>query len=174
MRYCRGVIAMLLMVFAGARAEAAAQQKVQLFSKAVASAAASPDRGMFLKIAKWSTLAGSAAAVGYGIAANRMADREYDEIERACGETPERCARLHDGAYADAQLDARYRDVVRMDDRAKLSLTAGQIGLAASVVLFILDLPRDAGTEDIPYEPGRLRIGPRTDGSLQAGYSLAR
>ena len=151
----------------------AAQRAARVFPEQRASAAA-PQRTAFLKAAKWSTLAGSSAALGYGIIANRSADRDYEAIERMCEETPDRCARSSTGAYIDADLEARYRDVLALDDRAKLALTIGQVGLAATLALFILDLPSEPGTEDIPYEPGRLRIGPRTDGSLQVGYRFSR
>lgn len=172
--YVYGFIVILVIALTGLLAEhAAGQQVVRQFSKE-RPAAQSAERGPFLKIAKWSSLVGSAAALGYGIVANRTADRDFESIERLCDATPERCDRLTDGAYADAEMEARYQDVVRLDDRAKFSLSAGQIGLAASVILFIIDLPRDTQTEDIPYEPRRLHIGPRTDGSLQVGYTLTR
>jgi len=162
-----------LLLTAAMAGNTAAQAAVRVFPQQRAEVQA-PDRGSFLKVAKWSTLLGSGAALGYGIIANRQADRDYEEIERICAATPERCTRLTNGQYADADLEARYRDVVDLDDRAKLSLTAGQVGLAASLVLFILDLPSDPGTEDIPYEPGKLRIGSRADGSFQVGYTLTR
>jgi len=163
------------LVFSSVMADSAAAQYAhqRVFARERVEAQA-PDRGAFLKVAKWTTLMGSAAALGYGIITNREADRDYDAIEKICEETPERCTRLTNGEYADAELEARYQDVVRLDDRAKLSLTAGQVGLAATLVLFILDLPSDPGTEDIPYEPRRLRIGSRADGSLQVGYTLSR
>lgn len=113
------------------------------------------------RIAKWSTLLASTGAVAYGFTQNRTADREYQEIEQLCHDTPETCTVTGDGHYTDAGLEARYQSVVRRDDRAQMALLAGQVGIAASVLLFILDLPENTTPEDIPYDPRPIRFGAR-------------
>lgn len=113
-----------------------------------------------IRVAKWSTLLASTSAAAYGFAQNRTADGDYQEIERLCLATSSSCDRTPGSdAYADVALETRYQAVVRRDDRAQVALLAGQVGLAASMLLFILDLPNGSGPKDIPYEPKPLRVG---------------
>ena len=112
-----------------------------------------------VRIAKWGTLLASAGTLAYGFNQNRLADREYEDIERLCQSSPVACENRPDSdAYADPALESRYQDVVRRDDRARLALLAGQVGLAASVLLFILDLSEGSLPHDIPYDPRPLRV----------------
>lgn len=113
-----------------------------------------------IRVVKWSAALASAGVVAYGFVQNREADREYVEIERLC-QTDENVCATKPGSdeYADPALEARYNDVLQRDERAQVALIAGQIGLAASVLLFILDLPEGSITNDIPYDPRRLRLG---------------
>lgn len=112
-----------------------------------------------LRVAKWSTLTIATAAVVYGFTQNRRADREYADIERVCQDIPNRCIRQADSdAFADQALESRYQTVVRRDQRARVALLAGQLGLAASVVLFVLDLPGSSSPPGIPYNPKPLRL----------------
>jgi hypothetical protein len=116
-----------------------------------------------LRVAKWSSLLASTGAAVYGFAQNRVADREYEDIERFCQNDPAACAtRPGSSEYADPALEARYQSVVQRDDRARIALLAGQVGLAASVLMFILDLPESTTPDDIPYDPRPLRL---TNGS---------
>ena len=110
----------------------------------------------------------------YGVdSENRSADRAYEDIERLCLDTPEACKRrLDNDAYEDAALEARYQDVVKRDDRARFALLAGQVGIAASVLLFILDLPGHPAAEDIPYNPRPLRLGLDRTGAIHVGLRL--
>jgi len=121
-----------------------------------------------LRIAKWSTAALTAAVAGIGVASYMRADERYAALERACVESPEACAaRLPNGAYADARLEAMYQEVLRYDSRARIALIGSQLGLAASVVLFIMDLRDDTTPPNIPYDPRALRIGPSRDGGVE-------
>lgn len=126
-----------------------------------------------VRLAKWSTLFAATGAAVYGFTQNRTADREYEDIERLCEETPTQCAtKPGSSEYADPALESRYQRVVQRDDRAKLALLAGQVGLAASVLLFIMDLPEGSTPDDIPYDPRPLRFGVRAD-QLQLSLHLA-
>jgi hypothetical protein len=112
-----------------------------------------------VRVAKWGALLASAGTLTYGFTQNRAADREYEDIERLCQSTPAACATKPDSdEYADPALETRYQSVVRRDDRARLALLAGQVGLAASVLLFILDLSEGSLPHDIPYDPRPLRV----------------
>src|SRR5690606_20736661 len=126
-----------------------------------------------LGVAKWTTAALTAAVAGIGVAAYMRADDRYAELERACVENPAACAeRLPDGAYADPRLEALYQEVLRYDERARLALISSQVGLAASVVLFLLDLRGDATPPNIPYNPRALRVAPGRDGGIEFGFGV--
>jgi hypothetical protein len=117
-----------------------------------------------IRIVKWTTALASAGTVAYGFAQNRDADREYEEIEVMCKNEIALCAtKPNSDEYADPALEARYNAVLERDERAQRALIAGQIGLAASLLLFILDLPKGTTTNDIPYDPSPLRLGMRAD-----------
>jgi hypothetical protein len=49
----------------------------------------------------------------------------------------------------------------------------GQIGVAASVVLFIIDLRQDSAPENIPYDPRRFEVGRSRDGGLSLRVNVA-
>lgn len=125
-----------------------------------------------LRVSKWATLLASAGAAGYGFSQNRAADRDYEALERECAETPAACATTPGtDMYANAALEARYQRIVERDDNARLALLAGQVGVVASVVMFIMDLPKNSTPEDIPYEPKPLRVGLRS-GRANLTYHL--
>lgn len=125
-----------------------------------------------LKIAKWVTLTASTASIAYGFTQNRSADHEYEDIERLCVDNALACLRSGTtDAFADAALESRYQNVLKRDDRAKTALVLGEIGLVASVVLFILDLPGSSTPESIPYEPKPLRFSVDARG-LKVGVFL--
>lgn len=129
-------------------------------------------RSPVIRVAKWTTLAASAGLLVYGISTNSEADDRYKALENTCIDTPSRCERVPGtGAMVDQDLEREYQDIVALDDRARFSLAAGQIGVLATVALFILDLPRRSGGKDIPYTP-RLRAGPGDDGALRLEYRV--
>jgi hypothetical protein len=128
---------------------------------------------LFVRVGKWVTLAGAAGAAAWGITANHDADRRYEDLERLCQADPDRCRpRTASGAFADTGLEQEYQDILDLDDRAKLALTAAEISVATSVVLFILDLPRHTRGEDIPYHPPRLQVGTDERARLLVSYRL--
>ena len=70
-------------------------------------------RPPIIRYGKWLTLAGAAGAAGWGISANREADRRYEDLERTCLDTPIRCSRQSpNGAFNDAALEGEYQDIV--------------------------------------------------------------
>jgi hypothetical protein len=112
-----------------------------------------------LRVAKWSTLLASTGAAAYGFNQNRVADREYEELEEICFGNPALCEKATGtDRYVDAAMEARYQEIVDRDDRARLALLAGQLGLIASLAMFIFDLPDKSTPEDIPYDPKPLRF----------------
>jgi hypothetical protein len=120
-----------------------------------------------IAVAKWSAVAGAAAAAAYGFIRNAEADDLFRDLEQACQAAPAICAlRGPDGSYADPGLEAIYQDVLTHDRASRYALLASQIGIAAGVALFLLDLRSDERPPDIPYEPRRFDIGPAPDGGL--------
>lgn len=126
-----------------------------------------------LRVSKWATLTVTAAAALYGVAAVSSADDSYEALEEACAAAPDVCRlRRPDGAYADAALEAQYRSVVRQDRRARNALLASQVGVVATVAMFILDLRHARSPADIPYEPRGLELAARPDGGVELRLSL--
>ncbi|HSL69416.1 MAG TPA: hypothetical protein VK864_04200, partial [Longimicrobiales bacterium] len=128
----------------------------------------------FARVGKWATLTGAAGAAVYGYLANRDADSRYEDLETLCLADPERCAdRLPDGSFADPTLEQEYQEILDLDSRARFSLTASQIAMAATIVLFIIDLPRGGTGEDIPYRPPRLQVGNAPGNRVTVTYRLS-
>jgi hypothetical protein len=125
-----------------------------------------------LAVGKWALLGAAAGAATWGVLETRRADDAYEALEARCATDPEACAeRLDSGAYADAELEAAYRDVVRRDRRAGRALLAGELGFVASVVLFVLDLRNARPAEDVPYAPG-LQLNRTGDGGIRLGVRV--
>lgn len=126
-----------------------------------------------LRVAKWSTAAGAAGTALYGFVNNQRADDRFESLEQTCVSEPARCAdRLPNGAYADAALEAEYQEARAIDRRARTALIIGQVGVAASVVLFIVDLRNSDAPADIPYEPRTLDVMPARDGGLSLRLNI--
>jgi hypothetical protein len=126
-----------------------------------------------LRLAKWSALGASGAAAFYGFGNNRRADEAFQGLERQCQADWDRCLdRLSTGAYRDPALEAEYQRVRRLDGRARTALVVGQIGIATSVVLFILDLRNEQPPPNIPFDASRLQLMPARAGGLSLGLSL--
>ena len=129
-----------------------------------------------LRLLKWVAVGGTVVAGAYGYEENRLADSRFGDLDKLCQAQPARCTpRTPSGAYTDPELEARYQEVRRLDRRATVGLVSAEIGVAASVALFLLDL-RHAGHEppNIPYRPPRLEIGPARDGGVRLGVHLQR
>lgn len=127
-----------------------------------------------LRVAKWTTLGAALAAATYGFATSRDADDRHRRLDRLCAADPRRCAeRMPDGSYADAEARGIDQDVQALDNRARLALVAGQVGVAASVVLFIFDLRRRDVPPNVPYVPARVRIGVGRDSGVELRVRLA-
>lgn len=135
-----------------------------------------PARGWSpLRVGKWAALGASAGAAVYGYRQNERADDRYAALERACVADPEACRpRTAGGQYESAELEAQYQEVRRLDRRARRALLVSQVGVAASVVLFIVDLRNARAPDDILYEPRPLEIGPARDGGIELRLTLYR
>jgi hypothetical protein len=112
-----------------------------------------------LRIAKWTALLGAVGSATYGFVRSGEADDGYRALDELCELQTTRCAaRTPSGAYLDAELEARYQRVRSHDRHARMGLIASQVGIAATVVLFLLDLGNDSRPPDIPYVPKGLGL----------------
>lgn len=164
----RGVpIAVALLAALAAPTRAGAQR---IESRFETRALPSPENPV-IEIAKWTTGGLAAAAGVLAFVMQNDAEDRLHELERFCEDSPTVCAQVTpDGAYADPSLEETWQDI-RDDYRdSRLLLLGAHVLAVGSVVLFILDLPRDATPENIPYEPPALRVGVRADGSLEATF----
>jgi hypothetical protein len=116
---------------------------------------------------------GLAAAAGiYGFVESARADDRYNELESLCADNPADCQlRTADGAYQDAEFETLYQIVRRHDRRAHYALITGQVGVATSVVFFLLDLGNVRPPRDIPWVPQDLRVRRTRDG-VSVGFAL--
>jgi hypothetical protein len=175
--------AALLVVLSGSlaplRAQHAPPQHTQhgsellSFERAPALQERTPSPWRPVRIAKWTLTFASAGTALYGFMQNREADDAYGTLEHMCQDNFARCRnRLPGGAYADPSMEAQYQRVRSLDGRARAALIAGQLGVATSVVLFIIDLRNQQGPPNIPYEPERLELAPSGDGGLSLRVRL--
>jgi len=125
-----------------------------------------------LRVAKWGALATAAGAAVYGFVQNHRADDRFNQLEQLCQDQPARCSvRGPGGAYQDPEFEALYREVRSLDRRAHAGLLLGQIGVAASVLFFLLDLDKTRRPPDIPFVPSA-EFGTRDDGSLAITFMV--
>lgn len=113
----------------------------------------------FVRVGKWITLGVAAGGAAYGFSESERADDLYAALERDCQADPDRCRARDGDAYTDADLEARYQDVLRIDRRTRQALFVSQASLLTSAILFIIDLRADKPRPDIPYDP-KLRLSP--------------
>lgn len=131
-----------------------------------------PKHSAILRVSKWTALAATAGAAAYGFTTNRTADSDYAKLEQLCVANRLNCARRTGEAFADADLERRYQDVRTLDGRARTALVGSQVGVAATVVLFVMDLRHNRPARDIPYKPRTIDVVPRQDGGMQIRLSL--
>lgn len=113
-----------------------------------------------MAVAKWGSLLSTAGTAVYGFAASMAADDHYARIEDACAEDVARCRISEtDGRYLDPEIEEWDRQAERLDRRARVGLIASQVGVAASIVLFILDLRDTGAPPNVPYQPSRVQVG---------------
>lgn len=153
-----------------------AQQQTARFDDAATATLAQEDVRPALRamrVAKWSTLVASLAAAGYGLMVHHDANDTFTRLETICEDEPGRCSeRADDGSYADPELEDMYQRVLQRDERARAGLIASQIGLASSVVLFILDLRESDTPPNIIYDPDRFRIVPGRGGGAELRWRV--
>lgn len=119
---------------------------------------------------KWLVLAGAVAATVAGVRAHESGDDTFETLRTFCG-TGAPCLLGSDGRYRDAQAERLYQEVLSHDRAARTWLTTGQVALAGSVVLFILDLRGRGRPENEPFNG--LIVAPGVGGTARVGWRLA-
>lgn len=113
---------------------------------------------------KWGAAALFAGLTSLGVIEHDRANAAFDRLTAFCLNVGP-CGIGPDGRYANPAAESRYQEVVRGDRAARALLLSGQIALAGTAALFILDLMKEHGTPNIPFnglllEPGRqTRLG---------------
>lgn len=153
---------LLALLATGVPGMAESQERMLRFERAASTNAQTREPASLrpLRIAKWSSLAAAAGFATLGFIRSGEADDAFRDLEAACHAVPVRCApRNPDGSFMDAVFEARYQEVLDLDGQARTMLILSQVGVAASVVLFLLDLRNNRPPPDIPYAPTELRVG---------------
>ena len=113
---------------------------------------------------KWGAAALFAGLTSLGVLEHDRANSAFDRLTAFCLNVGP-CGIGPDGRYANPAAESRYQEVVRGDRAARAFLLSGQVALAGTAALFILDLMKEHGTPNIPFsglllEPGRqTRLG---------------
>jgi hypothetical protein len=105
-----------------------------------------------VRVGKWATLVLAAGFTALGAATHDRADRRYQSLLDYC-RLHGPCPLLADGRYGNAGAESIYRGVCSDDRAARAWLAGGQVALVGSAVLFILELNRKRGPENIPFAP---------------------
>jgi hypothetical protein len=114
-----------------------------------------------LRVAKWSVIVAAGSAGIYGFLQNNEADDRFRDLERLCQQQQFRCAaRTVRGEYEDTEFEDLYQQVRRLDGRSHKALLFSQIGVAAGVALFLLDLANSDAPRDIPWVPANVEVEP--------------
>ncbi len=108
----------------------------------------------FAQWAKWGTLASAVGLAAVAIFRNDDANEVFRGLNRFCAAAPDACFLGDDGRYVDASAEILYDETLRIDRQARAWMVAGQVVLAASGVLFLVDLVTgDDGPRNIPFAP---------------------
>jgi hypothetical protein len=105
-----------------------------------------------IRYGKFAALGIAAGLTALGAVNHRRADAYYSDVLTLCRDRGP-CPIGPDGRYTNAAAEALYQRVVRGDRSARLWLIGGQAALAGSAVLFVMELKRKKGPENIPFSP---------------------
>ena len=118
---------------------------------------------------KWVAALGFVGLTAAGAAEHARADDEFAGLRRFCLDIGP-CTIGQDGRYTGIEAESRYDAVVQGDRNARALFIAGQVALAGAAALFVMELSKSKGTENIPYSG--LTIAPYPTG-LRVGWKLS-
>jgi hypothetical protein len=105
-----------------------------------------------IRYGKFAAFGLAAGFTALGAVTHHRADAYFSDVLTLCRDRGP-CPIGPDGRYANAAAEALFQRVVRSDRSARLWLLGGQAALAGSAVLFVLELKRKKGPENIPFSP---------------------
>jgi hypothetical protein len=101
---------------------------------------------------KWAAFGLAAGFTILGVRTHDRADRDYAALLSYCTGTGP-CPIGADGRYSNPIAEALYQRVRTSDRAARAWLVGGQVALVGGAVLFVMELRRKKGPENIPYSP---------------------
>lgn len=117
---------------------------------------------------KWGAAALFVAATGIGLLEHQSANNAFDDLRTMCGSSVQ-CTIGQDGRYADPVAEAQYQKIVSGDRAARSWFIGGQVALAGTAALFVIELLHSRGSTNIPYSG--FIVKPTRDGT-RIGFRL--
>lgn len=104
--------------------------------------------------AKWPALAGAVGFTTLAILRHDDADRVFNGLLDYCRAASDQCRLNAQGTYVSSDAEALYQETLRIDRQARAWMLAGQVALAASGGMFLIDLiSGHHGPNNIPFSP---------------------
>jgi len=105
-----------------------------------------------IKYGKWVAFGLAAGFATLGAVTHERADSRYDDLLHLCRGGGS-CTLEPTGRYADPDAENLYRRVVSADRGARQWILGSQAALLGGAVLFVMELSRKGGPENIPFSP---------------------
>jgi len=113
-----------------------------------------------VRYGRWVTAAGALALTLLSVQQHERAEDHWDQLNRICRYDNAACVVGADGRYVNPTAETEYQATLDYDRRARRRLVGGQIALAVTVGLFIIDVGRGgAGPGNIPLAPLEVTVG---------------
>ena len=130
--------------------------------------AAPPPTTGIVRNGKWGAAALFVAATTIGFLEHNRADNAFDDLRTLCGNAVQ-CTIGPDGHYTDSAAEAQYQRIVAGDRAARSWFIGGQVALAGTAALFVIELLHARGAPNIPYSG--FIVKPTRDGT-RIGWRL--
>jgi len=105
-----------------------------------------------IRYGKWVAFGLAAGFTALGAATHERADSRYAELLEMCRDRGP-CPIGPDGRYANSLAEARYQRIVSDDRAARAWIIGGQAALVGAAALFVIELTRKGGPQNIPFSP---------------------
>lgn len=110
-----------------------------------------PNTPAIIHYGKWGAALVFAGFTALGVIEHSNANNSFAELQQFCLASGA-CAIGPDGRYLDPAAESRYQAVVRGDRAARSWLIGGQVALAGTAAMFIVELLKERGTTNIPLQ----------------------
>jgi len=107
-----------------------------------------------VRYGRWVTAAGALALTLLSVQQHERAEDHWDQLNRICRYDNAACVVGPEGRYVNSAAETEYHATLDYDRRARRRLLGGQIALAVTVGLFVIDVGRGGGG------PGNIPIAP--------------